>query len=124
MNEVSVNSERDAYAISLLRSYYAAMNCHDISRVIEFLDDNVYVTFPEEERNWRGRDRAIEKFGTMFEKLPSFVGDFDVEATELSDTHTLLHVDCSFSCKDSNYTNQRKMTYKIIGEKIVEICHL
>ena len=58
--------------------YYAAMNAHVVDRALSFLHPNVLVTFPEQERNWRGVEAAREKFGGMFERMPGFTGSFEV----------------------------------------------
>jgi ketosteroid isomerase-like protein len=44
-------------AIDILNTYYASINEHDMSKILELLDDDVHVIFPEQERNWSGKVR-------------------------------------------------------------------
>ena len=48
------DTEEDSSILQLI-SYYDAMNAQDLTKVLTFLDDEVVVTFPENERNWSGK---------------------------------------------------------------------
>ena len=119
--------------------YYAAMNAHVVDRALSFLHPNVLVTFPEQERNWRGVEAAREKFGGMFVRMPGFTGSFEVKGEEtrpspheggdgdgadVSTVTTVLTVACRFRCAQTGSDSARDMVYHVCGGLIAEIHHL
>lgn len=121
------------FANILLSSYYQEMNNHNVDGAVSYLDDDIIVTFPENERNWNNKVNAQQKFQLMFERMTTFHGTFDVTDCKL--IHTDDNIDniiinitanCRFTCTSSNSDSSRTMVYKIsqLSSKIVQIDHL
>jgi ketosteroid isomerase-like protein len=121
----------------VLSNYYAAMNAHDVVTALTFLHPDVIVTFPEEDRNWKGTSVANEKFSGMFQRMPSFTGSFEVlsresimsavDGTENGQCEAgieKISVACRFQCVQSGSDSGRNMTYLIQNCLITEINHL
>ncbi len=113
---------------SVLSDYYTAMNAHDVDAALLWLSPDVLVTFPEAERNWQGISLAREKFKGMFERMPGFVGTFEIVSVS-SDNGESLVIDkvnaaCNFKCTLSQTENTRNMVYHIHKQLIIEIHHL
>jgi len=102
------------------------MNEHETERCLSFLSVNVEVTFPESERNWRGRDTGKAKFDGMFMRMPSFTGSFNVTDVNETATESIITATCRFVCQTSSSDSQRVMKYTIDNnsQQIVKIEHL
>ena len=114
-------------AVSVISAYYAAMNHHDVSKAIAFLDEAVVVTFPEKERNWSSKAFAAEKFGGMFERTPSFNCSFTVDSIaqdhdEVGKQIFIVTCNCRFQSVDSD--SSRIMLYNVKDNRIARIEHL
>lgn len=110
----------------VLKSYYEAMNAHDVGQALSFLAEHVCVTFPEEARNWTGICSAQAKFSGMFERMPSFHGSYAVVSALDADGTVVVEVQCQFTCPKSSHESSRNMIYHIStsDSKIVKIEHL
>jgi hypothetical protein len=109
------------------------MNAHDVMKALTFLHPFVSVTFPEQERNWKGTDIAKEKFSGMFLRMPTFAGSFEVlsqqdsgngDGGSESSGGEVVTAACRFQCKESRSDSIRNMTYHIQDGHITEIHHL
>lgn len=108
----------------LLQLYYEAMNAHNVTLATSFLADDILVTFPENERNWSGIEKAWSKFSVMFERMPTFKGSFDVSSIAEEGDRTVAQVSCEFVCESTAHNSTRDMIYHIKNGKIIEIHHL
>jgi hypothetical protein len=106
-----------------LEEYYKSMNNHTID-CLEYLSEDVFVTFLEKERNWKGKEVAKEKFGNMFSLNPNFYGEILKIFKETEDS---LSVFVYFGDKDeslnSKFENKKIMIYTFKSNKITRIDH-
>ena len=109
----------------ILSAYYEAMNKHNMEDILTYIHSDIAVTFPESERNWQGVENVRIKFGGMFEKMPTFRGDYVISNIEENDNAIYLHTKCTFKCQQTNFNSSRPMIYTINNtNKITKIQHL
>jgi len=112
-------------AITILSNYYCAMNSHNVELALSFLDDEVQVSFPENDRNWSSLLTAKEKFSGMFTRMPTFRGEFEVlNSGAIEGESVVINVKCKFSCVATGMDSTRCMRYLVMGGKLKEIDHL
>mmetsp|Transcript_23487 Transcript_23487/g.39853 ORF Transcript_23487/g.39853 Transcript_23487/m.39853 type:complete len:122 (+) Transcript_23487:173-538(+) len=114
---------------AVLSGYYDAMNAHNVSTALSFLHQDVLVTFPEQDRSWQGISVAEDKFSGMFERMPTFKGEFNVVSADeetASDGSAIdkITVSCKFQCVQSQSNSSRNMLYHIRNNLITQIHHL
>lgn len=110
--------------LSILQNYYRAMSCQDLDKTISFLDRNVRVCFPQEDKNWCGSLIAFTKFQNMFKKWPTFQGTYSILTKSRTKDYLEIKLACKFSCKRKNMNSNRDMIYHITDSAIVYIAHL
>jgi hypothetical protein len=107
----------------ILDEYYQSMNNHTLD-CLEFLSDDVVVTFLEKERNWNGKEMAKEKFGKMFSLYPTMNGEILEIFKETEDS---LSVFVYFGDKDESlntkFEKKKIMIYTFDSNKIKRIDH-
>lgn len=110
----------------ILCKYYEAMNKHEMNDILKYIDDNVHVTFPEVERNWKGIQNVDAKFGGMFERMPTFHAAYKITHMEIDDEKDIeyIYTNCQFTCNATSSNSSRDMVYLIKDDKIIEIRHL
>lgn len=100
------------------------MSLQDLNKTISFLDPNVRVCFPEEDRNWCGSLIAFKKFEEMFKKWPTFKGTYSILTKNYKENYLEIKLACKFSCQQTNMTSDRDMIYHITNTAIAYISHL
>jgi ketosteroid isomerase-like protein len=101
----------------IISSYYDALNKKDIFTAVSYLDDNVLVRFPEENRNWEGAATALKKFKFMFNKLPGFHGTLHFLDVSHQRGATAVRARCEFICTITGYKSVRDMVYVVDSRK-------
>ena len=117
-------------ARAVVQAYYDAINAHDPDSMAQCCAEDIEVTFPEAQRNWKSRTTALEKFKTMFEKLPNFAAEwkFDDKKEETSDetkcedNEHVIVVIVHFTAE--GYDAHRKMIYTVCEGQICRIEHV
>jgi ketosteroid isomerase-like protein len=111
-------------AIGVLNTYYDALNQQDLFAAVSVLADDVFVSFPEESRNWSGSSTAVSKFRHMFNTLPGFQGSLQILNCQVEvDRSVTIFAHCHFQCVQTRYSAEREMVYCVKAGKIFLIEH-
>ena len=108
----------------ILFEYYELINSKDIDAILtKMLSPNIYVTFQEKERNWRGLENAKAKFSKMYEVNPNFYGEI-LSVEEIEGKRISLKVFFG----DKNEKEKQKLSKIMVyhfdeNDKIIQIDH-
>ena len=131
-------------ARDVVQAYYDALNAHEPDSMAKCCAEDIEVTFPEAQRNWKSRTTAYEKFRNMFEKLPDFAAEWNFDnitgkdvvspslctvsiASDTSDetkcgNKQIIVVVAHFTAE--GYDARRKMIYTVCQGQICRIEHV
>ena len=116
-------------AIKVLSQYFEALSSHDVDKVLEKMDDNVLVRYPEEpgkpNKSWAGLLKAQSRYAKMFRRSPKFTGSFTILTSETEGFYGTLMASARFECKESGLNVLRDILYVIDSahEKVIIIDH-
>jgi pimeloyl-ACP methyl ester carboxylesterase len=116
-------------AFEVLDEYFACMSLHDIDKIVDCLDEEVLVRYPDEpdkpSKSWAGHSKARSRYGKMFRRSPQFKGAYKATATETEGVYATILAAARFSCEASGLNVIRDILYVVSTEtnKIVIIDH-
>lgn len=115
--------------MNLISGYYDAMNRHDMESILNFLDENIKVTFPEAARDWEGKGTAATKFAIMYDRMPTFKAEYICLTTSKESGLSRIVLHATFTCEATKQISERDLVYRLDakgdnGLKIVSIDHL
>lgn len=108
-------------AFDVLDKYFLCMSSHDVDKIVDCLDADVLVRYPDEpdkpSKSWAGHSKARSRYGKMFRRSPGFKGTYKALATETEGVYATILAEARFICEESGLNVVREILYVISTEK-------
>lgn len=97
----------------IIEKYYEALNSKNVDNCLEFLTNDLFVTFKEKERNWSGIETAKTKFSNMYNQNPKFYGEIiDFLEFKVTNQGSILIILAYFGNPDESFNEKKQKSKK------------